>query len=422
MFLRYINIITILSLASAELPIGFTQEEWENRHLIQDMGNRTDPPLGPIRAIAEYEPMQGVLIRYPLGISLSLVRELAEDDIVYCLVSNNLQNSAYNSFNNANINMDNIEFITGSTDSHWTRDYGPWWVLDGNGDYAIVDFTYNRPRPNDNQAPLKVANYLDVPYYSADIIQTGGNYMTDGFGTAASTQIAYTENDECNTNDSWSIPLSPCNYVDNIMEDYYGITEYHVVADPNNEYIDHIDCWGKYLSSTKLMIRSVPTQHPQYTMIEDVVDYFQSTTTNSGSSWEIFRVYTPYDEPYTNSLILNNKVFVPIMGSSWDDDAIEVYENAMPNHEILPYTGSWYSTDALHCRTRGIPDLTYMMYQSGDVNMDDVVNVLDIVNIVNQILGITEFSATQIQLADLNNDTNINVLDIVQVINLVLGE
>ena len=422
MFLKYINIIIILSLAFAELPIGFTQEEWENRHLIQEMGHRTDPPLGPVRAIAEYEPMQGVLIRYPLGISLSLVRELAEDDIVYCLVSNNLQNSAYNSFNNANINMDNIEFITGSTDSHWTRDYGPWWVLDGNGDYAIVDFTYNRPRPNDNQAPLKVANYLDVPYYSADIIQTGGNYMTDGFGTAASTQIAYTENDECNTNDSWSIPLSPCNYVDNIMEDYYGITEYHVVADPNNEYIDHIDCWGKYLSSTKLMIRSVPTQHPQYTMIEDVVDYFQSTTTNSGSSWEIFRVYTPYDEPYTNSLILNNKVFVPIMGSSWDDDAIEVYENAMPNHEILPYTGSWYSTDALHCRTRGIPDLTYTMYQSGDVNMDDVVNVLDIVNIVNQILGITEFSATQIQLADLNNDTNINVLDIVQVINLVLGE
>ena len=24
-----------------------------------------------------------------------------------------------------------------------------------------------------------------------------------------------------------------------------------MVADPNNEYIDHIDCWGKYLSPTK---------------------------------------------------------------------------------------------------------------------------------------------------------------------------
>ena len=47
--------------------------------------------------------------------------------------------------------MDNVQFIIGATDSHWTRDYGPWWVIDGNGDYSIVDFTYNRPRPNDNQ-------------------------------------------------------------------------------------------------------------------------------------------------------------------------------------------------------------------------------------------------------------------------------
>ena len=27
------------------------------------------------------------------------------------------------------------------------------------------------------------------------------------------------------------------------MEDYYGIETYHVVPDPNNTYIDHIDCW-----------------------------------------------------------------------------------------------------------------------------------------------------------------------------------
>tara|TARA_B110000438_G_scaffold114278_1_gene112028 strand:+ start:2885 stop:4156 length:1272 start_codon:yes stop_codon:yes gene_type:complete len=419
---RFISIVFIISLLSAELPIGFTEEEWNNRHLIQEMGHRTDPPPAPVRAIAEYEPMQGVLIRYPLGISTSLVKELAEDDIVYCLVSSGLQNSAYNSLNNGNVNMDNVEFITGSTDSHWTRDYGPWWVVDGNGDFAIVDFTYNRPRPNDNQAPSKVANYLDVPYYSADVVHTGGNYMTDGFGIAASTQIAYTENNECGTNDSWSIPLAPCNYVDNIMEDYYGISEYHVVADPNNEYIDHIDCWGKYLSPTKVLLRSVPTSHAQYSMIEEVADYFETTTTHTGTPWEIFRVYTPYDQPYSNSLILNNKVFIPIMNSSWDDDAVAVYAEALPDHEIFTFTGSWYPTDALHCRTRGIPDLTYTSFQSGDVNMDDTINVLDIVVTVNSILGMIELTPTQSQLADLNADGNINILDIVLIVNLVLSD
>ena len=105
---------------------------------------------------------------------------MSEDEIIYCLVASNLQSSAYNTMNSAGVNMENVEFILGSTDSYWTRDYGPWWIVDGNGEIGIVDFSYNRPRPNDNQAPYKVSQYLNVPYFSADFVSTGGNYMTDG--------------------------------------------------------------------------------------------------------------------------------------------------------------------------------------------------------------------------------------------------
>ena len=404
-----------------ELPIGFTPEEWENRHLIDEMGHRTDPPQTPIRNIAEYEPMQGVLIRYPFGISTSLIREMAEDVVIYCLVSSNQQSSAYNSMNNADVDMNNVEFIIGSTDSYWTRDYGPWWVVDGNGDIGIVDFTYNRPRPNDNAAPYKVSQHLDVPYFSADVVSTGGNYMTDGNGIAAATQIAYTENSQCGTNDQSSVPLAPCAYVDNIMYDYYGIDTYHVVADPNDEYIDHIDCCGKYLSPSRMLIREVPISHPQYNDIEEVATYFENTLTASGAEWEVFRVYTPNDQPYTNSLILNNKVFVPIMNSQWDDDALEVYQAAMPDHEILGFTGSWQSTDALHCRVKGIPDLTYTSYADGDVNMDDSIDVLDVVLLVNFVLGAVEASSTQIQIGDSNDDGILNILDVISLVNQITG-
>ena len=30
---------------------------------------------------------------------------------------------------NNGVNMNNVEFIIGPTDSYWTRDYGPWWVV-----------------------------------------------------------------------------------------------------------------------------------------------------------------------------------------------------------------------------------------------------------------------------------------------------
>ena len=86
-----LNLLFVFSICTGadivELPIGFTPEEWENRHLIDEMGYRTDPPQAPVRNIAEYEPMQGVLIRYPFGISTSLIREMAEDVVIYCLVS-----------------------------------------------------------------------------------------------------------------------------------------------------------------------------------------------------------------------------------------------------------------------------------------------------------------------------------------------
>ena len=183
---------------SDELPIGLTEEERNNIHLIYQMGRNTDPPIAPVRNIAEYERMSGVLIRYPFGISLDIIRELSEDVIVYCLVSASQQNSAFNSMSGANVNINNIQFVVGPTDSYWTRDYGPWWVVNGDGNVSVVDFTYDRPRPNDNDAPFKVSEFLDVPYYSVDIVHTGGNYMTDGYGISASSDLVYEENNWSN--------------------------------------------------------------------------------------------------------------------------------------------------------------------------------------------------------------------------------
>jgi len=54
---------------------------------------------------------------------------------------------------------------------------------------------------------------------------------------------------------------------------------------------------------------------------------------------------------------------------------------------------------------------------SGDVNMDGIINILDVVVIINMILGIEDEDA----LADVNLDGSINIQDIILVINLVLG-
>ena len=123
--------------SAIELPISLTDDEiawWDE---IYSMGRDTDPPPSPVRNIAEYERMQGVLIRYPFGISTDIISEISQDLIIYCLVSSNQQNNANSILESNGVNMENVDFVIGSTDSYWTRDYGPWWIVDGNRDISI---------------------------------------------------------------------------------------------------------------------------------------------------------------------------------------------------------------------------------------------------------------------------------------------
>ena len=59
-------------------------------------------------------------------------------------------------------------------------------------------------------------------------------------------------------------------------------------------------------------------------------------------------------------------------------------------------------------------------YTSGDINDDGIVDILDIVILVNAIMGTTELSTIQAYAADLNGDSNINIQDIILTINLIL--
>ena len=58
---------------------------------------------------------------------------------------------------------------------------------------------------------------------------------------------------------------------------------------------------------------------------------------------------------------------------------------------------------------------------NGDVNSDNILNILDIVSIIQFILGESEFNTLQICISDVNNDDLANILDIVIIVNLILG-
>ncbi len=317
--------------------------------------SETLPPEGTVRNIAEWEPMESVIVAYEgdFGIPYTAIAEMSQDCMVTVLVSNSAEEStASQKITSNGGNAEHLDFVYHAVNSWWARDYSPWFIAVNDTGVAIVDFPYNRPRPQDDDVPIVMANHLNLPLYGMDVIQTGGNYMTDGLGISASTDLVVEENPSLSENE-----------IQERMQNYLGIENYIISPDPLGDYIKHIDCWGKFLAPDKVLISQVPENDPRYNDYEAVAQIFANENCSYGYPFEVVRVQVAEKSswdvtPYTNSLILNNKVFVPTSGSDLDDPAIQVYEENMPGYEIIPVfsSSSWLNTDALHCRTHGVAD------------------------------------------------------------------
>jgi agmatine deiminase len=326
------------------LPIGLTDEEMQRLDEIGKYHLTTSPPTGVIRNPAEWEPSEGVIIRWPLGLSIALIAEMSEDVVVTTIVgSASEENSAHAAYASGGVNMENVQFIIAPTNSIWTRDYGPWFIF-ADGQQAIVDHIYNRPRPYDDLIPKVIGSEWGLPVYAMNLVHTGGNHMSDGLGMSMSTRLVYDEN-----------PGKTPAQVDSIMLAYVG-NDYTVLDYIESGGIHHIDCWAKFLNPTTILIKDVSPSDPSYALLNARAAYLSQQISAWGQPYTIMRIYCPGGTAYTNSLILNKKVFVPLFGSSYDATALQVYEEAMPGYEVLGFTGSWEYNDAIHCRAMGVPD------------------------------------------------------------------
>ena len=375
--MKQIKLFVLVCLLAWINSMTFAQEtkqpDWKKLHYLSEeemlsgeksvLFSETNPPSGTVRFPAEFEPMQAVTIRYPLGIPTNLVKQLSERTKVYVIVTQSQQSSAQSTFQNAGCNMSNITYYNMTTDSYWVRDYAPWYIFN-DLEPAIVDNVYNRPRQNDNLVPVNMGQLLGLTVYGMNLTHTGGNMMEDGRGVGISDNLVLTENSNNETN------------VRNKMRSYLGIDPYHITIDPQGDYIAHVDCWGKLLAPDKILIAQLPTSNNQYDEYEQVAEFFATTNCCWGYPYKVYRVYEPGGStlaPYTNSLIINKTVFVPMgSNSTHNNNALAVYQEALPGYEIIGVTGNsgstaWQNTDALHCRTRGVMDFNMLFVDHRDV-------------------------------------------------------
>ena len=334
-----------------------------------------------VRMPAEFETSAMIEVTYPNNMPLSVYKTLAEDNNLLVLVDYNDNKTsrieqAKQDFIKEGINMDHITFLDieiGKDYTYWIRDFSPMYVF---YDYnlSVLDFTYNRPlRIEQNSIAGQLALKLNMNYKIMDIVHTGGNIMQDGRTTAFSDDLVINEN------------FGNRPKVINEMKKYAGIDNYIITTDPLKEYIAHIDCWGKIISPDKIIVASVSPNNPNYNYYEDVANTLSNTKSVYGYNYRVYRIEIPDGNilaPYTNSLIANNHVYVPLGDSEeYNKKALAVYKEALPGYEIIgiksenfiydektnKWKGQFLNTDAIHCRTHEIPDKDMLFIDSREV-------------------------------------------------------
>jgi len=326
----------------------------------------------------EWFPASGTLVVYPFGVPDQLLIDLAEDDTLYVLAGDQQQQDAADYLNSIGADPDNCLFLDIASYSHWTRDWGPQICLNDFWEAEIIDPMFSgypwvsggdfrnqdrdRDWSEDDQVNEQLAEALQIANHPFPAYLTGGNIMYDGKGIAFSTRQMLDENSALD-NDTFL----------ELASAHLGLFRYYITPNTENYGIQHIDCSAKFLDEETILVKRIPEYHPEYERIENFVDYLSETVNCYGSPYRIVRIDCGiYDDQYldsaayTNSFILNKKVFVPLFGIDTDDSALETYRSAMPGYEINGYYyNEWYYYDALHCRTMAIfdPDMIFMSHE-----------------------------------------------------------
>lgn len=337
----------------------------------------TAPPSKPIRSMAEWEEMEAIVVTWTqYKFELSKIIEAAQEECRVIVVTNNVANAqaelqgTYGVVPNSN-----TEFVLAPYNSIWVRDYGanPAYLNDVDS-LVLVDWIYNRFRFRDDTMAVAIADHFELPLYSMteapyDLVNTGGNYMSDGMGQGFSSDLVLDENLAGNP---WGASPKDEAGVAAAMDAFLGIDPYILMEKLPYDGIHHIDMHMKLLDEETLIVGQFPEGISDGPQIEANIQYvINNFETAYGKDFNIIRIpqppcgngsYPPFCSntfeyrTYVNSMIVNNSILVPVYGTSLDDEALAIWEENMPGYNVVGIncTNIINAGGAIHCITKEV--------------------------------------------------------------------
>jgi agmatine/peptidylarginine deiminase len=212
-------------------------------------GTTTPPAFAKLRNMGQWEEIDALVITWTSfpGIHREIIKYAQTECKVYVVCSDSV--AVKNNLTSNNVPLtSNLKFIITPFNSIWARDYSANPVYVNDVDSLIyVDWAYNRPRPKDDTTCRAIAAKAGIALYQTTLdpnklIHTGGNYMSDGLGTAFSSELILDEN-----------PTKTEAQIDTIMNKFMGINRYIKMETLPYDGIHHIDMHMKLLDIFKMI-------------------------------------------------------------------------------------------------------------------------------------------------------------------------
>ena len=320
-------------------------------------GIPTPPPGSNLRTAAEWEEIEVLTITWEgFPCILKQITAASVEECRVVIFSENVsQTTSYLTGNSCGgpVAMDSVEVVDAASNSIWIRDYGANTVYtEYNDGRVLVDWLYNRPRPDDDAIPDVLAAHMGLDLYSTiespgDLMNTGGNWMSDGYGTAFASELILEEN---GGGTSWwtTFPDHTEEEIDQIVEAYHGIDTYVKMDVLPYDGIHHIDMHMKLLDESTLLVSEYPTGVADGPQIEANLQYVLSNfTTKWGTPFDVVRIPSPpqygggYPSQngdyltYSNATFVNNTILLPTYYEQYDTTAIRIWEEAMPGYNVV---------------------------------------------------------------------------------------
>ncbi|MBK7683062.1 MAG: agmatine deiminase family protein [Bacteroidetes bacterium] len=368
------------------------------------------PPTSPVRTIAEWEELQALVVgwkSYPtiLRQIVGAAKQETRVIVVYTTPDNPTSLTSYLAA--GGVDTVNVTFLAAPVNSVWSRDYGPWSAYTNDVDSLItIDWIYNRPRPSDDAVPVAISNFIGTPLYQTttapwNLVHTGGNFMTDGFGTGFSSALVLDENSAAG---GFGINHTPAE-IDSIMYHFMGINRYIIMNTLPFDQIHHIDMHMKLLDEQTLLVGQYPAGIADGPQIEANLQFVLANYNSIyGTPFKVVRVLMPDDNnlypnnggdyfTYTNSSFINKTIILPVYGISEDSTAIRIYRESLPGYNVVPINCASMigALGALHCITKevGTNDPLLISHQPLE-NTTDTVNSYVVNSLIQHRSGIND--------------------------------